>query len=107
MTIEAIAKELQEEGLTPSRSSELRTWLAGQYYFVSAELEGILGQKPPLWNQMRKDLKSDTATERAWEETEWGLLEMKCRSQLKAMDKMMSALSSRIRVAEGEARNTF
>lgn len=91
----------------PVQASEDRAILAGEYAWIMGQLEQILTRKPSVWNKMRPDFKSDTATERAWEQTEDGLNEQGLRLRAKGIEKMMQALGSLIRVAEGEAKNQF
>lgn len=79
--------------------------LAGEYAFIMGMLEDILQRKPGIWSEMRKNFKSDTACERAWESTKDGIDESGLRLRAKSVEKMMSALKSLIRLAEGEARN--
>ena len=106
---EDIIKKLKEGHYTsnPVGASEDLAILAGNYGWVCGQLEMILQRKPAIWNTLRKDVKSDTACERAWEQTSDGLDEGGLRLRLKAMDKMSSALKSLIRIAEGEAHNQF
>lgn len=79
--------------------------LAGEYAFVMGQLEMILQRKPAIWSEMRKNFKSDTACERAWEATADGMNEAGLRLRAKSVEKMMSALKSLLRIAEGEAKN--
>ena len=105
--MEEIAKKLKEGHYTsnPVGAAEDLAILAGNYGWVCGQLEQILQRKPAIWNTIRKDVKSDTACERAWEMTSDGLNEMGLRLRLKGMDKMSSALKSLIRIAEGESHN--
>jgi len=57
--------------------------------------------------EIRKDCKSDKSADRQWDATEMGITEMSCRLRLKRIEKVISALSSLIRVAEGAAKNQF
>lgn len=79
--------------------------LAGEYAFIMGQLELILQRKPAIWSEMRKNFKSDTACERAWEATKDGMDENGLRFRAKAVEKMMSALKSIIRLAEDETNN--
>lgn len=107
--VEKIAKNLREGLYTtnPVGSAEDLAILAGNYAWVCGQLEEILQRKPAIWNYIRKNVKSDTACERAWEMTSDGLDEMGLKLRLKGMDKMSSALRSLIRLAEGELHNTI
>lgn len=79
--------------------------LAGEYAFIMGELEQILQRKPAIWSEMRKNFKSDTACERSWQATMDGMKEAGLRLRSKSVEKMMSALKSLIRIAEGESHN--
>lgn len=81
--------------------------LAGEYSHALGLLEMILQRKPGIWSEMRKNFKSDTACERAWESTADGMSETGLRLREKAIGRMMSALKSLIRIAESEVRNTL
>lgn len=79
--------------------------LAGEYAYIMGQLESILQRKPGIWSEMRKNFKSDTACERAWESTADGISESGLRLRAKAVERMISAMKSLIRIAEGESRN--
>ena len=91
----------------PHKCAEDRSRLSGEYSFYSAQLEDVLSRKPAVWNTLRPNHKSDTACERAYEQTEDGINETGLRLKLKRIEKMMSGMSSLIKIAEGEARNQF
>lgn len=104
--------EIEQEFLTtsdvnPARLAELRVILSAKYAEASNELEKILLSKPSIWNELRKDQKSDTATERQWEASEYGLGELKWKMTLKKIEKMMSAAKTMIDVRTNEARNLY
>ena len=102
-----IAKNLREGvyNANPVGASHALAQLSGEYAFICGQLEEILSSKPAVWNELRKDVKSDTACERVWENTKKGIDETGLRLRLKAMDKMSSALKSLINLATGELRN--
>lgn len=109
METKDIENELQIGGVTPQRAADLRVILSGHYSHLSGQLEEILKVKPKIWIAIRgmARIKSDKAADREWEGTDQGLQEMSLRMNLKRIDKAISALSSLIRVKEGEARNQF
>ena len=84
-----------------------RSILSGEYAWICGQLETILQRKPAIWNTLRKEVKSDTAAERAWEQTSDGLNEAGLRLRLKSVEKMMQGLGSILKMAEGESRNNF
>ncbi len=105
--LEDIEKELQGGGITPNRAADLRVELSGLYSTLSGKLENVLYLKPNVWKTIREMTQSDTRADRHFEGTELGLEEMSCRLRMKRIDKVISALSSLIRVAEGNAKNQF
>lgn len=105
ITIETIQNEMLEGSLAPKTMAEYRVQLSGYYSQTSSALEVILFEKPGKWMDMRKENKSDSSTDKAWDATEEGKREMVYRFQLKRIEKMMSSLNSALRVAENEAKN--
>lgn len=91
----------------PSLCAEYRAQLSGEYTFVDAQLEEIIIRKPFVWQELRKLNKSDASTDRAYETTEDGIEEIKLSGKLKRMAKLMSGLSSLIKLAENTAHNQF
>jgi hypothetical protein len=90
---------------SPHQAAEDLSILSGEYAWVMGQLEIILQNKPHVWTSMRKEFKSDTACERAWQATELGVNEMGLRLREKSIGKMMSALKTLIRLAENESKN--
>ena len=107
MNLEEIQKDLIEGQNSPHTLAEYRIILSGEYSFVVGQLEEILKVKPAKWNELRREQKSDKATERIWEATIDGLNETGLRWRLKKIEKMMGAIGSLLRVAENEAKNNF
>src|SRR3990167_2756270 len=103
-----IAEELKSnKGLAPRDLSEYRLELAGEYAYLNNQLIEILMRKPAKWNELRRDQKSDTATERIWEATADGLKEIELRLKLKSIEKLMSGIKTRIEIAIGESKMSF
>jgi len=93
--------------MSPGEIVELKAILAGHFSFTSHALENILMKKPSVWLELRKGLRSDAATDRSWEATPDGIDEMKNRMQLKRIEKMISSVSSTLKVKEDEARHSY
>lgn len=93
--------------MTPGEISEKIVEYAEEYSTLSDKLGMVLSGKPTLWMELRDKHKSDTACEREWAGTILGLEETRLRLRLKSLDKTMSALKTRLRVLEGEARNLY
>jgi hypothetical protein len=87
--------------------AEYKAQLSAEYSFFSGLLEGVLARKPAIWNEMRKNHNSDKATDREYEATSDGIDEVGLRLKLKRIEKMISAISSLLRVAEGEAKHIY
>ena len=69
------------------------------------QLEVILQKKPAIWNEIRKNTKSDTSAEKSWQSSEDGTMETRLRLMAKSIEKMMTALKSLLRLAENESHN--
>lgn len=92
---------------SPHAIADERVRLAGEYARDTEKMVEILQNKAVLWAQLRANAKSDKAADRAWEALPLGLEEMKLRLMMKASEKMMSALKTKLEVLEGEARNMY
>jgi len=106
LTLEQIEREMATV-TTPGRLAELRVLLSAKYAQATNEYERILLAKPAIWNELRKDVKSDTRAEREWEATELGQGERHWKFQIKKIEKMMSAIKTLIDVRTGEAQNLY
>lgn len=104
---EVVEKVRSEDGLAPEELGEAKEFLSGEYAFVASELEKILRRKPKAWEEIRKTVQSDARADRSWDGTEDGNGEIIYRLRLKAIEKLMSSISSRLRIMEGEARSQF
>ncbi len=91
----------------PVMASEDHAKLAGEYAWLCGQLEDILKTKAQIWAQLRFNQNSDKSADKAWDSTENGINEMGLRLRMKSCEKMLSALKSLIRVAEGQAKNLY
>lgn len=87
--------------------AELKANLSSEYSYQTGLLEEILLAKPQKWLEMRKETKSDVSCDRQWDMTEEGQNELKIKFNLKRIEKLISALNSRLRVAEQEAKSQW
>lgn len=87
--------------------AELKADLSSEYAYQTGLLEAILLSKPRKWLDLRKTTKSDTACDREWDMTEDGQGEIKIKFSLKRIEKLISAINSRLRVAENEAKTQW
>lgn len=92
---------------SPGELAELRQWFSGEYAFIAGQLEDILLLKPQKWLETREKVKSDTQAEREWQATVEGKNELIWRLRLKAIEKAMSAIKTRLEIISGESRNQF
>ena len=107
LTIEHIEKEMAGDQLVPGHLANFRTFLAALYSLRAAEMQTILAVKPGIWLDMRGEKHSDKATDREWQATDKGLRETQLKWELRRIDKLSSALATKLRVMEGEAKNQY
>lgn len=98
-SINQIQRQLQTGKFSPTEALTARTVIVGYYSFYSEQLEDIKMRKPATWLEMRKEHKSDKATDRAYELTDDGINEIGLEMRLKRMDKQLSVLKSIIDTA--------
>lgn len=94
-------------GLNPHMAADFRVTLSGIYSRMSGELQEIMATKPSRWLLIRKDVKTDKEADRVWEAGEMGIQEMRLKMNMKRCEKIISSLSSFLRVAENESRNAY
>lgn len=102
-----IEREMRLGTVGPHQAAEYKTKLAGEYSWIAGQLEIILARKPIIWLELRKKRKSDNSTDREYEMLEDGVNEIGLRLRMKRVTVLMSALSSLIRVQEGEAKSQW
>lgn len=105
--IDQIDENLINSTLSPGELADLRLKITGYFSRYSGMLEEILTEKPGRWMELRKDAKSDAATDKAWEATEQGIQEMRLKLRLKRLEKIASAVKQRVEVMQGEARQMY
>ena len=105
MTLTEIQTRITDAKDSPHMLADLRMELSAEFTKRTVALNEILMTKPAIWNALRLDLKSDTATERIWQATPDGLQETTLRHELKALEKVMSAVRGLLEVFNSEARN--
>jgi hypothetical protein len=107
LTIEHIEKEMAGTQLAPGQLADFRVYLAALYPLRAAEIQDILAVKPSMWLDMRGKKNSDKATDREWQATEKGQRETQLKWELRRIEKLSSAIVTKLRVMEGEARNQY
>lgn len=109
MIIDTVQNALRDRSLisNPHLCAEYKSLLAGEYSYLVGCLEDLKARKPLVWLEMRKEHKSDSATNKAYEATEDGMLETQLKSKLKRIEKLTQGVSSLIKLAEGESFHTM
>lgn len=105
MTLTEIEQRIKDAHDSPHMLAAFRVELSAEFTARTENLKHILSLKAKVWNEMRENRKSDTATDRAWDATELGIKEMELRYDLKALEKTMSAVKGMLDVMQSEARN--
>jgi hypothetical protein len=106
LTLEHIETEMAGE-LIPGHVADFRVYLAALYSLRASEMQRIVAIKPGVWLAYRETKQSDKAADREWQASEEGQRETQLKWELKRIDKLSSALASKLRVMEGEARNQY
>ena len=104
ISLEEIARDLQSGFFSLQDLSEKRSWLAGEYFYLNAQLAEILKVKPAKWNELRREAKSDASAERIWQATLDGLKEVELRLTLKSIEKMLSSIRTQIEIQLSELK---
>jgi hypothetical protein len=103
---ELIDKVRNETFIPPLELSEYKLRLSAEYGYLSEQLSNILKEKPGIWLEIRQreGVKSDKIADTLWEASEFGKKETELKIQLKSIEKLSSAISSRLQMYETEAR---
>jgi hypothetical protein len=106
LSLEHIEKEMAGT-VVPGQLADFRIYLAALYSFKASEMQAILDVKPTTWLNLYKEAESVTEADRMWEITTPGRQEVQIRWILRRIDKLSSAISTKLRVMDGEARNQY
>ncbi len=107
MTFETAINNLKDPNASPHALSDIHSWMAGEYGFISARMAEIGMRKPIEWSKIREGKTSDKQADLEWDKTEDGQAEIKYRFYLKALEKMLSSVKLRIGILNEEARNSY
>lgn len=110
MEINEIIKAVSEEKVIPPGTlADYRLRLAGESGRILERLEEILKLKADQWLEIRQreEIQSDKMADRIWDATDLGKEEMSIRMTLKRFEKILSAINSRLRIYEYEAKHTL
>lgn len=107
MDIKSIREALKTGQNNPHTLADYRAYLSAEYSFIQDRLAEIYTRRAPLWMEMREVTKSDRAADRMWEACADGIDEVALRHRAKGIEKLISACTSLINVARGEALNQY
>lgn len=105
-TIQEAQEFLRSGQQDPQVSATLRSKLAGEYSFLSGQLQDILARKPKAWMSIREYTTSDKQADQKWEASDDGINEVGLKMQIKVVEKMLSALKTIIEVAMNDRNNS-
>ena len=106
-TLQEFANEVLANKNNPRILADLGVELAGKYAFLSDIFKDLQLEKAVYWGikfQGDKPL-SDIYIKTKWRLTEGGGKEIKLKYEIKAIEKLLSAIKSSIVVASNESRN--
>lgn len=81
--------------------------LSGYYSLLSDEFENIIVFQADRWLELRATAKSDKMADKLWDATNEGKRGNVLRFKLKYLEKVISSINRRLKVAEGESFNRF
>lgn len=93
--------------MTPREMADARMRLTG-YYSTLVSSHNKLDEICTLaWIAQRENYNSDTRTSKVIDASEAGVLRNKLKNEMRAIEKMISALKQRIEIMQGEQRNQY
>jgi hypothetical protein len=107
LSLEHIEQEMAEAQLAPGKLADFRVFLAALYSLRASEMQDILTRKPTAWLAIRHYKTSDKSADREWQATETGIREMQLKWELRRIERLSSAIATKLRIMEGEARNQY
>lgn len=107
MTTAEVITLCQQDQVTPGQLTAALMFLSADYARKTDEFKAVLAVKATRWQQLRDVKESDKQADKAWDATAEGRLETSLRLDLKATEKLMSAIKTRLRTMETEARNQY
>ena len=105
LTIEQIETELTGDTPIPRQLARYKTWLSAVYSLRGGDMAKIEKDKARDWPRIRAEVQSVAEADRAWDATDDGQHQIDLKWQLRRIEKLISAINTRLRVAELEARN--
>ena len=96
-----------EQGAGVGRLADIAVQLTAYYAKLSEEFKDIEVFRADRWLDIRKDVKSDTMAEKTYLATPEGKAWNTLRIQLKYIEKTISSIKLRLKVAEGERYGAY
>lgn len=94
MTLKELLLKVQEKSLTREQLEEYRDNVSNLYSLMQIELADVRKEKALYW--LDHPGKTDIGTERKWQVSKSGLREIELTHYIKATEKLLSSLKSRI-----------
>jgi hypothetical protein len=107
LSLEHIEAELTDTQLAPGTLADFRVYLAALYSLRAAEMQDILSRKPSAWLALREHKTSDKSADREWHATKDGSRETQLKWELRRVERLSSAIATKLRIMEQEARNVM
>ena len=107
MTIQEAIQKIRDNKDDPHVLADIRLELGAEYAFLSAQLEDILLEKAGAWISFREAAKSTVAADREWESSESGRRELSLKIRLKTVEKLMSAIKTKLEMSKVEGANYY
>ncbi len=94
---------------TPKQYVEELESMAREYQTAGNELVKIKVKKATelLYIRAKADVKSDAQASRVWNATLEGIKELELTFKLKSLEKLMSAIKTKLRIMSDESRNMY
>lgn len=105
LSLEVIEQRLSVDTIVPRELANYRIYLAALYSLRASEMQQVLAKKPGMWLDIRGEKNSDKATDREWQATPEGQRETMLKWELRRIEKLSSAIATKLRIMESEARN--
>lgn len=105
MTLDQIQAELEQGDVLPARAADLLVLVAAKYSRAADNYIVANAELAREFTTIRPQHKSDTATERALEYSDFGIAAKRWKYQLKKAEMLSKALSTLVYQRTAEAKN--
>jgi len=106
---QSILKDIRDGSsiFTPKQADEYLLLLAAWYDKYSEEMAKLEISRAEEWIDLRKESKTNTETEMLYDATTNGKRRIELKYQLKALEKLISALKARLQRLNNESYNQY